>query len=183
MIVLVGLGNPDKIYEKTYHNIGFMAIDFFANKHNISFSKSKYNAKVAEGLVNGKKVVLIKPQTYMNLSGNSVLQIVNQLKLPLNNLCVIYDDIDLDNFKIRYRTNGSAGTHNGMRDIVAKLNSTEFSRIRIGIGRPQFGNLADYVLSHIPQDKLDKFNETFEDVSKLLEEFIDNDGKVLAKSI
>jgi len=120
----------------------------------------------------------------MNLSGNSVSEVVRSLKLPLSNLCVIYDDIDLDPCVIRYRGSGSAGTHNGMRDIIAKLASDQFSRIRIGIGRPSNNiPLADYVLSRIPKEKEMYYIEAFDKVANILEEFIIKDGKIEARSV
>ncbi len=184
MIVIVGLGNPGKEYENTYHNMGFLALDTFAMKNDFRFSKKKYNALVAEGMYAGEKVVLLKPQTYMNLSGNSVSEIVRSLKLPLDKLCVVYDDIDLEVGAIRYRTAGSAGTHNGMRDILTKLASDQFSRIRIGVGKPANNMpLADYVLSRIGKDRQSIYIETFDKVSTLIEEFITSKGKLESKSI
>lgn len=184
MIVIVGLGNPGKEYEKTYHNMGFMSLDAFASRNGFVFSKKKYNAEVAEGLLYGEKVLLLKPQTYMNLSGNSVSDIVRSLKLPLDKLCVVYDDIDLDAGAIRFRLNGSAGTHNGMRDIIAKLSSDQFSRIRVGIGKPDNNQpLADYVLSRVSGDKSALYIEVFDKVASLIEEFISKKGKLESKSI
>ncbi len=184
MIVIVGLGNPGREYEKTHHNMGFMALDAFANKNGFVFSKKKYNALISEGIYEGKKVILIKPQTYMNLSGTSVNEVIRLLKLPIDKLCVVYDDIDLDCGAIRFRTNGSAGTHNGMRDIISRLGTDKFSRIRIGIGRPQANiPLADYVLSRIPRDKEALYIESFDKVSGLIAEFIIKEGKVESKSI
>jgi len=183
MIVLVGLGNPDKIYDKTYHNIGFMAIDYFAEKYNIKFTKNKYNAQVAECSINGEKVVLLKPTTYMNLSGQSVEAIVKQLKLPLTNLCIVYDDIDLEVGNIRYRNSGSAGTHNGMRDIVNRLHSQDFPRLRIGIGKPDKIALVDYVLSKISKERLSIYENVFDNVSTILKDFIDKKGKLEPSSL
>lgn len=171
MIAIVGLGNPGKNYEKTVHNLGFMAIDYFADNNNFKFSKSKYFGKVAEGNINGEKVILLKPETFMNLSGKSVEDLVHSLKLDLSRLIVILDDIDLPFGDIRVRSKGSAGTHNGLRDIVQKLGEN-FSRIRIGVGRPENADLATYVLSKISEDKQKLLNDKFEKVSKILEYFI-----------
>ena len=171
MIVVVGLGNPGKTYEKTIHNMGFMAIDKFAQNHNLSFTKNKYSAKVAEGIVAGEKVLLLKPDTFMNLSGKSVEEVIRMHKLDVANLIVISDDIDLPFGDIRVRSKGSAGTHNGLRDIVSKIGS-EFARIRIGVGRPEHGDLANFVLSKIAEDKLVTLEEKFEKVSRILEYFI-----------
>ncbi len=184
MIAIVGLGNPDIIYENTYHNTGFRALDKFAQKYNLKFTKNKYNARIASGIVNGEKVILLKPLTYMNLSGNSVSEMARQLKLPHSNIVVIYDDIDLSVGAVRYRVAGSAGTHNGMRDIVSKLGDENFPRIRIGIGRPDHNiNLADYVLSKVNDNNNAILDKAFDNVTKLLEEFIKHGGKLESKSL
>lgn len=171
MIAIVGLGNPGKNYEKTVHNLGFMALDNFADKYGLSFAKNKYSGKVAEGNINGEKVVLLKPETFMNLSGKSVVEIMNMLKLDTKEILVISDDIDLDFGVIRVRGQGSAGTHNGLRDIVGRIGQN-FPRVRIGAGRPEFGDLASFVLSKIPQEKLDLLDDTFDKVSRILEYFV-----------
>lgn len=171
MIAVVGLGNPGKTYEKTIHNLGFMALDYFAESNGLSFSKTKYSGKVAEGVINGEKIVLLKPETYMNLSGKSVQELMNMLKLKPSEVLVISDDIDLPFADLRLRQSGSAGTHNGLRDIVSKI-GTEFPRIRIGAGRPEFMDLATYVLSKIPQENLDILQEKFEKTNKIIELFI-----------
>ena len=171
MIAVVGLGNPGKNYEKTIHNLGFMALDFFAENNNFNFTKSKYFGRVAEGVIDGEKVILLKPETFMNLSGKSVEDLVHSLKLDLSNLLVIYDDIDLDIASIRVRSKGSAGTHNGMRDIVQKLGEN-FARIRIGAGRPEHGDLANYVLSNISKENLIEYQKTYQKVEKIIKYFI-----------
>jgi len=171
MITIVGLGNPGKNYEKTIHNLGYMTIDYFADKNGLRFTKSKYFGKVAEGIVDGEKVILLKPETFMNLSGKSVEDLVHSLKLDLSNLIVVYDDIDLAVGVIRVRSKGSAGTHNGMRDIVQKLGEN-FARLRIGAGRPEFGDLANYVLSNISNEKMQIYVDTFEKAEKILKIFI-----------
>ena len=171
MIAIVGLGNPGKTYEKTIHNLGFMAIEHFANKHNLIFTKKKFSGQVAEGIVDGEKVILLKPETYMNLSGKSVEELVHLHKLDLSKLIVISDDIDLAFGDIRIRAKGSAGTHNGLRDIVGRIGQ-EFPRLRVGAGRPEFGDLATYVLSKISDERLEILNNTFEKTTKALEIFI-----------
>ena len=183
MIAIIGLGNPDSIYSKTYHNMGYMAVDYFAEKHNLQFTKNKYNGMYAEGMIDGEKAILLKPTTYMNLSGVAVSSLVNQLKLPLGNLCVVYDDIDLPIGAIRFRPNGSAGTHNGMRDIIAKLGESDFGRIRIGIGKPIVGSLADFVLSKVSNDNLMILQKSFENTSEVLEKFIKNKGNLEGLSL
>ena len=171
MIAIVGLGNPGKTYERTVHNLGFMALDNFAEAHNLTFLKNKYSGKVAEGIVNGEKVILLKPETFMNLSGKSVIELMNMLKLKSSEVLVISDDIDLQFADLRLRQNGSAGTHNGLRDIVARI-GTDFPRIRIGAGRPEYMDLATYVLSRIPDDKMAILQEKFDKVNKVIELFI-----------
>ena len=173
MIAIVGLGNPGKTYEKTVHNLGFMALDSFADAHNLSFTRNKFSGKVAEGIIGGEKVILLKPETFMNLSGKSVIEMMNMLKLSPAEVLVISDDIDLSFADIRLRQNGSAGTHNGLRDIVSRI-CTEFPRIRIGAGRPEFMDLATYVLSKIPQEKLDILQDKFTKINKVIELFISN---------
>ena len=171
MIAVVGLGNPGKNYEKTIHNLGYMAIDNFAESNGFVFSKTKFSGKIAEGNIDGEKVVLLKPETFMNLSGKSVIEMMNMLKIDISNIIVISDDIDLDFGKLRVRAKGSAGTHNGLRDIVGQIGEN-FPRIRIGAGRPEFGDLASYVLSKIPSEKFDDLNITLDKVNKIISYFI-----------
>ncbi len=132
MKLIVGLGNPDAEYKNTYHNLGFMAVDKVAEKLSLTFTKEKCRASLAEGRIGSEKVILAKPLTYMNLSGESVRELVSFYKIPLKDLMVIYDDYDLNTGVIRIREKGSAGTHNGMRNIVKELSSSEFARVRIG---------------------------------------------------
>ena len=173
MIAIIGLGNPGDTYEKTVHNLGLMAIDYFAEKNGLRFSKTKYFGKVAEGVIDGEKVILLKPETFMNLSGKSVEALVRGLKLDLNRIIVMLDDIDIPFADIRLRAKGSAGTHNGLRDIVAKL-GTDFPRLRIGAGRPENMDLASYVLSRIPNDKMNLLLDKFEKINAILQAFIKN---------
>ena len=173
MIAIVGLGNPGKNYEKTIHNLGYLAIDHFANSHGFNFSKTKYLGKVAEGMFEGEKVILLKPETFMNLSGKSVEALVHTLKLDLGNLLVLVDDIDLDFGNLRVRAKGSAGTHNGLRDIVQKIGEN-FSRLRIGAGRPNGEDLANYVLGNMSKERLDILKDVFEKTDRIIEYFIRN---------
>ena len=178
MIVVVGLGNPEKKYDNTYHNVGFRSVDYFANANNIQFTKKKYNAMVGEGIIEGNKVVVLKPLTYMNLSGTSVSQIVNQLKLPLDKLIIVYDDADIPCGTLRFRKQGSAGTHNGMRNIVTMLGSTEFSRLRVGIGKSDTMPIVDYVLSRINAVNAELIDGIMPKVNEALKQFVITDGKV-----
>lgn len=148
LYIIVGLGNPGSRYDNTRHNVGFDAVDHLANKHSIKISKLKHKALIGEGSIDGKKIILVKPQTFMNLSGESVREIIEWYKVPVSRMIIIYDDIDLELSKVRVRPKGSAGTHNGMRSIIYHVQSDEFPRVRIGISRPPQGwNLADFVLS------------------------------------
>ncbi len=154
MYVIVGLGNPGKKYEATRHNVGFDVINYLGVKFDISVNKIKHKALIGEGRVGQEKIVLVKPQTYMNLSGESVMQILSYYDVPLDNLIVVYDDIDTDAGKIRIRKKGSAGTHNGMRNIIFLSKYDKFPRVRIGIGRPTHGqDLANYVIGRFSKEE------------------------------
>ena len=144
MNIVIGLGNPDAKYYGTYHNIGFACVDALAKKLGVSFDKQKFKADIAEGVFNGEKIMIVKPRTYMNLSGQCVVMLKEKFKDA--NILVVVDDIDLPKGNIRYREHGSAGTHNGLRSIVSFIGQ-EFARIKVGIGRDISLDLADYVLS------------------------------------
>lgn len=147
-MLIVGLGNPGEEYKYTRHNSGYRVVDLLAQKLNIDINKEKFKGMFGEGTYNGKKVMILKPITYMNLSGESVVEAVNFYKLPLEDVIVVYDDIDIEIGKIRIRPEGSSGTHNGMRNITDLLGSHDFPRIRVGIGKaPQGMDLANFVLS------------------------------------
>ncbi|MGB9679035.1 MAG: aminoacyl-tRNA hydrolase [Thermoanaerobacteraceae bacterium] len=146
MYIIAGLGNPGKEYDGTRHNMGFMAVDILSEKLGIDVCKVKFKSLIGEGIYKGEKIILQKPQTFMNLSGEALYDIVNFYKIPLENVIVIYDDKDLDLGKIRIRKKGSAGGHNGMKSIIYLLNSEDFPRIRIGIGKPE-KDLVRHVLS------------------------------------
>ena len=149
MYVICGLGNPGKKYENTRHNMGFITVDQIAEKMGISCDKIKHKSLVGEGNIAGQKVLIMKPQTYMNLSGQAVMEVMNYYKVPIENLIVIYDDIDLATGDIRVRKKGSAGTHNGMRNIIYLLEDDNFPRIRVGIGSEKRGDLANFVTGNV----------------------------------
>ena len=155
MYIIVGLGNPGKKYENTRHNMGFIAVDLLAEKYGIKVDKIKFKALVGEGRIAGQKVLLVKPQTYMNLSGQSVMEVMNFYKEDIGNLIVIYDDIDIPTGTIRLRKKGSAGTHNGMRNIVYLLQEDGFPRIRVGIGSESKVDLIHYVTSGVTKKEKD----------------------------
>lgn len=149
MYIIVGLGNPGRKYENTRHNMGFIALDLLAEKYGIKIDKIKFKALVGEGRIAGQKVLLVKPQTFMNLSGQSVVEVMNFYKEEIENLIVIYDDIDIPTGSIRLRKKGSAGTHNGMRNIVYLLGEDTFPRIRVGIGSQKKVDLINYVIGGV----------------------------------
>ncbi len=148
MWLIIGLGNPGRDYAGTRHNVGFEVINKLAYDNNIEINKSKFRAHIGEGFINGKKVILIKPQTFMNLSGESVRDFVEYYKPLLEETIVIYDDVSLSPSQIRIRKKGTAGGHNGIKNIIYQLETDEFPRVKVGIGeKPPGWDLADYVLS------------------------------------
>lgn len=180
MHIIVGLGNPGKQYENTRHNVGFDIIDILAKENSISVTKIKHKALIGEGRIGMEKVILVKPLTYMNLSGEAVLSICNFYKIDLEHLVVIYDDIDYDIGTIKIRKKGSAGTHNGMKSIIQCLGTQVFSRIRVGVSRPEKGkNLADFVLSRVPKSQQKEMDDAMESAAKALEVIV-NDGADVA---
>lgn len=160
MYVIAGLGNPGKKYENTRHNMGFITVDQLAIKHDIKVDKLKFKALVGEGRIAGQKVLLVKPQTYMNLSGESIRQVMHFYKLDPEKLIVIYDDIDIELGTLRIRKFGGAGTHNGMKSVVYQLQSDRFPRIRIGIGSQKKGDLVDFVIGGFSKEEVPVLEET-----------------------
>ena len=149
MHIIIGLGNPGKEYHRTRHNVGFDVIDVLREKLGIQLTRSAMHGLIGEGFIGGEKVLLVKPQTYMNLSGQCVSEMAAFYKVPMENLMLIYDDIDLPLGKLRLRKDGSAGTHNGMRSVIGLLGRQDFPRLRVGVGKkPEGWELADWVLSH-----------------------------------
>ena len=173
MYIIAGLGNPGKKYENTRHNIGFITIDSLASKYSINVDKLKFKALVGEGRISGQKVILVKPQTYMNLSGESIQEVMNFYKADPENLIVIYDDIDLDLGTLRIRKSGSAGTHNGMRSVVQHINSTAFPRIRIGMGGPK-GDIVDFVIGGMSKAESEVLRETVDKATEAIDCIIES---------
>lgn len=171
MYVIAGLGNPDKKYEKTRHNVGFDVIDVIAKKYNVELTEKKHRALSGSGYIAGQKVLLVKPQTYMNLSGESIASILNFYKLDAEtDLLVIFDDISLAPGRIRVRARGSAGGHNGIKNIIAMTGTQEFARIKVGVGeKPQGRDLADYVLSRFSKDERAMVEDAFVDAADAAE--------------
>lgn len=149
MYIIVGLGNPGKKYENTRHNMGFIAIDLLSEEYGIKVDKIKFKSLVGEGRISGQRVVLVKPQTYMNLSGEAIREVMNFYKEDVANLIVIYDDFDIPLGTFRIRKKGSAGTHNGMKNIVYLLKDDGFPRIRVGIGSPKSSDIIDFVIGGV----------------------------------
>lgn len=157
--IVAGLGNPGKEYAKTRHNAGFMALDLFCEKNGISVTKSKFNSLTAEADISGKRVLIMKPQLYMNRSGECIRDAADFYKIPAENILVLCDDVQLDVGKVRIRRKGSDGGQKGLRDIIYQLNSDAFPRLRIGVGRlPQGGNMINWVLGGIPNELSDDFS-------------------------
>ena len=162
MYIIVGLGNPDRQYQNTRHNIGFDVVDTIASKNHIAISERKHKALIGKGTVGGEKAVLVKPQTYMNLSGESVREVIDFYKIDeKNELVVISDDVSLDIGQIRIRKKGSAGGHNGLKNIILHLGHDEFQRVKMGVGEKPAGyDLADYVLGHFTKEEREIMDES-----------------------
>ncbi|MGN0405630.1 MAG: aminoacyl-tRNA hydrolase [Bariatricus sp.] len=170
MLIIVGLGNPDEKYQGTRHNVGFDVIDLLAEKYNIAVDTKKHRAYIGKGMIGGQKVILAKPQTYMNLSGESVRSLLDYYKVdPETELLVIYDDVSLDVGQLRIRKKGSAGGHNGIKNIIANLGTSVFPRIKVGVGeKPKGYDLADYVLGRFSKEERELMREGFECAAKAI---------------
>ena len=177
MYIIAGLGNPTLQYEGTRHNVGFDVIDTLADKYNISVDARKSRAFIGKGMIEGQKVILVKPQTYMNLSGESIRGLVDYYKIDVEHeLLVIYDDISLDVGQLRIRKKGSAGGHNGIKNIIANLGTQNFPRIKVGIGeKPKKYDLADYVLSHFSKAERELMEEGYQKAVKAVEMLLDGE--------
>jgi PTH1 family peptidyl-tRNA hydrolase len=160
MYIIAGLGNPGKEYDGTRHNIGFTVIDELADAYNINVDKKECKGLTGRGVINGNKVLLVKPQTYMNNSGECLRAVLDYYKEDVDSLLVVYDDICLDVGRLRLRPRGSAGGHNGIKSIIAHLGTQEFSRLRFGVGdKPKEYDLVDWVLGHFPRDEFPRIRE------------------------
>lgn len=178
MWAIFGLGNPGGNYQKTYHNLGYMVLDALANKYGVTFSKKKCMAQFAEVNIAGQKVMLFKPETFMNNSGYTVAQAVKKFKLNIKNILVVYDDKDIPVGATRLRQNGSAGGHNGMKSIIADLGRQDFARLRIGFGADYKGQLMNYVLSNIAPEHKQSLDAAILEAVRLIEELIKCEGEV-----
>ena len=174
MYIIAGLGNPTKKYEHTRHNVGFDVMERIAGKYNIEMNQKKHKAVCGTGYIGGQKVLLMKPQTFMNLSGTSVREAVEFYKLdPEEALIVIYDDVNLEPGSIRIRKKGRAGGHNGIKDLIANLGTQEFARIRVGVGgKPEDFDLVDYVLGHFGKEDRALVEEAMDQAAAAVEDMV-----------
>lgn len=171
MYLIAGLGNPGNQYKYTRHNIGFVAIDFLSVKYNISVRKIKYKSLIGEGSIKGEKVILMKPSTFMNLSGEAIGECARFYKIPPERIIIIYDDVALDTGRLRIRPSGSDGGHNGMKSIIYHLNSDTFPRVRIGAGKPQH-DMINHVLGSFEKDEGKRVTSCIKLTDKIIEEII-----------
>lgn len=177
MYLIAGLGNPTSQYENTRHNVGFDAIDYLAYENNISVDTKKHKALIGKGIIAGEKVILAKPQTFMNQSGESIREIVDYYNIdPETELLVLFDDISLDVGRLRIRKKGSAGGHNGIKNIIAHLGTQNFARVKIGVGeKPVYMDLADYVLGHFSKEERIIINDAIKNVKEAVELIVRDD--------
>ena len=176
MFLIVGLGNPGREYENTRHNIGFATIDIIAEKYNIDVNRTKFKGEYGEGFINGNKVILLKPYTFMNLSGESVREAIDFYKLTEEEVLIIYDDISLEVGRLRIREKGSAGGHNGIKSIINHMGTDVFTRIKIGVGAPK-GDLVNHVLGKFSKEEVNLLKQTLDVVAKATEDIIANGAK------
>jgi len=177
---VIGLGNPGKKYESTRHNIGFIILDEIAYKHKLTFKPSKNDYLYSEGSLLSSDFFLVKPTTYMNLSGIAVVDFLSKYLIPLNDILVIVDDVNLELGKIRLRQSGSDGGHNGLKSVIYHLQDDKFPRLRFGVGNKfQKGELADYVLDRFSQEELSSIKESVSYTIELVEQFIVGGYKIM----
>ena len=173
MYLIVGLGNPENEYTHTRHNMGFDTINQIAKNNNIQITKNKFKGLCESTIIQNQKVILLKPQTYMNLSGESVKEVAEFYNLKPEEIIVIYDDIDIEKGYIKIRKKGGAGSHNGMKSVVEELQSTDFARIRVGIGQPEFkSDMINYVIGKVPQEEQEILQQGVEKAAKAVEEIL-----------
>ena len=175
MYLIVGLGNPEEEYSNTRHNMGFDTINKISKEYNIEINKNKFKGIYGTGMIENEKVILLKPQTYMNLSGESIIEAIKFYKIDINKIIVIYDDIDVKPGKIKIRKKGGPGSHNGMKSVINSLESQEFSRIRVGIGAPEYKNdMINYVIGKVPKEEMNELEEGTKIAKEAVVEIIKN---------
>lgn len=182
MKLIVGLGNPGKEYENTRHNIGFIFLDYFADVHKISIDKEKYNGLYVQTIINNEKVILLKPLSYMNLSGEVVKKYVDYFKINIDDILIINDDLDMVFGKIRLRPDGSSGGHNGLKNIALHLGTEKFKRLKVGISNDKSIDTKDYVLGKFTKEENKIINNLKEEISNILYDYISTDfDKLMCK--
>ncbi|MBR3161391.1 MAG: aminoacyl-tRNA hydrolase [Bacilli bacterium] len=179
MKLIFGLGNPGKRYENTRHNIGYMLVDLIASKKGIIFKSSKFNADVAEYNYGNEKIILVKPLSFMNLSGTVIRKMVNYYKVELYDIMVIHDDLDMDFGRIKFVNNSSSGGHNGIKDIERNINSKDYLRLKIGISKNDDVDTKDYVLGKFDKEEMGKLNVVLENLVGIVDDFCDMDIEML----
>ena len=178
MYLIVGLGNPENEYANTRHNMGFDTINKLAKKNNVEVNKNKFKGLYGTGIIQGKKVILLKPQTYMNLSGESVKEMIDFYHINPEEIIIIYDDIDTEKGNVRIRKKGGPGSHNGVKSVVENIQTTDFGRIRVGIGQPEYKNdMINYVIGKISEEEQkilqEGVNKAVEAIEEILKSGID----------
>ena len=175
MYLIAGLGNPENEYSGTRHNMGFYTINMISEEYKIKVEKKKFSALYEKANIEGEEIILLKPQTYMNLSGNSIRECANFYKIKPENIIIIYDDKDLEPGKIRIRKKGSAGGHNGVKSVIENLGTQEISRIRVGIGKPQQNSdMINYVIGKVPKEEQEKLQQGVEKAKEATIEILKN---------
>ena len=175
MYLIVGLGNPESEYAHTRHNMGFDTINELAKNNNINITKTKFKALYETGIIQNEKVILLKPQTYMNLSGEAIKEARDFYNVKPEEIIVIYDDIDIEKGKIKLRKKGGPGSHNGMKSVVQELSTTDFIRIRVGIGQPEFkSDMINYVIGNVPEEEQKILQQGTKKAAEAIEEILKN---------
>lgn len=175
MYLIVGLGNPENEYANTRHNMGFDTINKLAENNHIAVNKAKFKGIYGTGIIQNKKVILLKPQTYMNLSGESIREVIDFYHIENEEIIIIYDDIDTEKGNIRIRKKGGPGSHNGMKSVVENLQTTDFGRIRVGIGQPEYKNdMINYVIGKVPEEEQKVLREGVTKAAEAIEEILKN---------
>lgn len=175
MFLIVGLGNPGKEYENTRHNVGFMVLDKFAHINNLDFNRNKFNGLYAEGLINNQKTILLKPQSYMNLSGEVVKKFVDFYKIPIENILIIHDDLDIELGKYKLKTNSSSGGHNGLKNIELHLSTKDYKRLKIGISNNKNYDTKDYVLGKFSIEEKELLNKVIDISQNIINDLYQHD--------